>query len=157
MFGISGFPSGSEVKESACQCWRHEFESGVRKIPWRRLWQPTPVFLPGKSHGQRSLLGYSKRVGHDWATKQKQLLPLPAVLGWIIHSSELWPFFLSFTCLINTWKALKAESTFRKWLLDYYRYHYPQTTPFTGTCRTSEVHAGYWVRDKQSLPSPFYY
>ena len=31
----------------------------VRKIPWRRKWQPTPVFLPGKSHGQRSLVGYS--------------------------------------------------------------------------------------------------
>ena len=31
----------------------------VRKIPWRRKWQPTPVFLPGKSYGQRSLVGYS--------------------------------------------------------------------------------------------------
>ena len=31
----------------------------VRKIPWRRKWQPTPVFLPGESHGQRSLAGYS--------------------------------------------------------------------------------------------------
>ena len=40
--------------------------------PWRRKWQPTPVFLPGKSHGQRSLVGYSlfgQRVGHDLATK----------------------------------------------------------------------------------------
>ena len=34
-------------------------ETRVRKIPWRRKWQPTPVFLPGKSHGQRSLVGYS--------------------------------------------------------------------------------------------------
>ena len=34
-------------------------ESWVRKIPWRREWQPTPVFLPGESHGQRSLVGYS--------------------------------------------------------------------------------------------------
>ena len=33
----------------------------VRKISWRRKWQPTPVFLPGKSHGQRSLVGYSPR------------------------------------------------------------------------------------------------
>ena len=44
---------------------------GVRKIPWRRKWQPTPVLLPEKSRGQRSLGGYSpwgrKRVGHDWA------------------------------------------------------------------------------------------
>ena len=32
---------------------------GLGKIPWRRVWQPTPVFLPGKLHGQRSLVGYS--------------------------------------------------------------------------------------------------
>ena len=48
----------------------------VGKIPWRRKWQPTPVFLPGKAHGQRSLVGSSpwghKRVGHDLATKQEQ-------------------------------------------------------------------------------------
>jgi len=35
------------------------FNSWVRKIPWRRKWQPTPVFLPRESHGQRSLVGYS--------------------------------------------------------------------------------------------------
>ena len=35
------------------------FDPWVRKIPWRGVWQPTPVFLPGKSHGQRSLVGYS--------------------------------------------------------------------------------------------------
>ena len=45
-------------KESACQCRIHGFDPWVRKIPWRRKWQPTPVFLPGKSHGQRSLVGY---------------------------------------------------------------------------------------------------
>ena len=39
------------------------FRSWVRKIPWRRAWQPTPVFLPGESHGQRSLMGYSPQ-GH---------------------------------------------------------------------------------------------
>ena len=45
------------------------FESWVRKIPWRRAWQPTPVFLPGKSHGQRSLVGYRPwgRKGSDTA------------------------------------------------------------------------------------------
>ena len=41
------------------QCRRPGFNSWVGKIPWRREWQPTTVFLPGKSHGQRSLLGYS--------------------------------------------------------------------------------------------------
>ena len=42
---------------------RHWFNLRLRKIPWRRAWQPTPVFLPGESHGQRSLVGYSPQ-GH---------------------------------------------------------------------------------------------
>ena len=49
-------------EESACWCRRHKrfgFNPWVAKIPWRRTWQPTAVFLPGKSHGQRSLVGYS--------------------------------------------------------------------------------------------------
>ena len=46
-------------KESSCQYRRQGFNLGVGKIPWRRKWQPTPVFLSGKSHGQRSLVGYS--------------------------------------------------------------------------------------------------
>ena len=54
------------------QCGRPGFHPWVRKIPWRRKWQSTPVLLPGKSHGQRSLVGYSpwghKESGHNWAT-----------------------------------------------------------------------------------------
>ena len=46
-------------KESACQGQRYGFDPWVRKIPWMRKWQPTPVFLPGESHGQRILVGYS--------------------------------------------------------------------------------------------------
>ena len=38
---------------------RHKFSPWVGKIPWRRAWQPTPVFLPGESHGQRRLAGYN--------------------------------------------------------------------------------------------------
>ena len=44
-------------------------ESG--KIPWRRAWQPTPVFLPGESHGQRSLKGYSPQ-GHEESDTTEQ-------------------------------------------------------------------------------------
>ena len=67
-------PSGSTGKEPICQgrrCWRHRFDSWVRKMPWRRKWQPTPVFLPGKSHGQRNLAGYS-----PWGTSPYNLHPL---------------------------------------------------------------------------------
>ena len=49
-------------KEPACQYRRHKshrFDPWVKRIPWRRKWQPPPVFLPGKVHGQRSLVGYS--------------------------------------------------------------------------------------------------
>ena len=56
------FPYGTSGKENACQCSRrkrHGFSPWVGNIPWRRVWQPTPVFLPWESHGQRSLVGYS--------------------------------------------------------------------------------------------------
>ena len=59
------------VKNAPCQCRRHKrrgFNPWVRRIPWRREWQPSPVFLPGESHGQRSLAGYSpldRRVRRD--------------------------------------------------------------------------------------------
>jgi len=52
-------------KEYASQCRRCRLDPWVGKIPWRRKWQPTPVFLPGKSHGQRSLAGYS-----PWGCKE---------------------------------------------------------------------------------------
>ena len=53
------FPGGSGGKSICLQCRRLGFDPWVRKIPWRRKWQPTVVLLPGKSHGQRSLVGYS--------------------------------------------------------------------------------------------------
>ena len=57
-----GFPGGAGGKEPTCQCrqrQRQGFDPWVGKIPWQRAQQPTPVFLPGESHGQRSLAGYS--------------------------------------------------------------------------------------------------
>ena len=56
---LSGLPWWLRRKESACQCMRHGFHSWVGKTPWRRAWKPSPVFLPGESHGQRNLAGYS--------------------------------------------------------------------------------------------------
>ena len=55
------FPDGSEDKKSACNA-RDTGDSGsipgLRRSPWRKKWQPPPVFLPGKSHGRRILVGY---------------------------------------------------------------------------------------------------
>ena len=62
---------GSDGKDSACQyrkLERHRFNPWVRKILWRKEWQPTPVFLPGEFHGQRSLAGYS-----PWCLKESHM------------------------------------------------------------------------------------
>ena len=72
-----GFPGGSHGKESDCQCGRPGFNPWVGKIPWRRGWLPTPVFWPGESHRQRSLVGLqpmgSQEAGHDWVTSMHSL------------------------------------------------------------------------------------
>ena len=68
----TSFPCRSVGKESTFNVGDPGFDSWVGKIPWRRKWQPITVFLPGKSHGQRSLAGYSPwvaRVRHNSATK----------------------------------------------------------------------------------------
>ena len=71
-FSVHIFSLASLVAQ---QCRRHGFSLWVGKIPWRRKWQPTPIFLAGKSHGQRSPTGYSprghKRVGDDLVAKQQ--------------------------------------------------------------------------------------
>ena len=74
-WGLSG---GASDKEPICQCRRCKrqgIDPWVRKIPWRRKWQPTPEFLLGESHGQRSLAGYSpwghKESGMTERLKQK--------------------------------------------------------------------------------------
>ena len=62
-----GFPGSSEIKNPpAVQETR--IRSPGREDPWRRKWQPTPVFLPGESHGQRSLAGYS-----PWGRKESDV------------------------------------------------------------------------------------
>ena len=74
-------------KESACQCRRCRFNLWVGKIPWRRTCQPTPVSLPGESHGQRSLTGYIvhevTKARHNLVTKHP-----PPILKGEIYSLE---------------------------------------------------------------------
>ena len=98
IFQRIAFPGGASGKESTCQrrrCRRWRFYPWVGKIPWRRKWQPTPVFLAGKSHGRRSLAGYS-----PWGHKEsdmteharmycfQKLIYLRSYLRWIF---PLWP------------------------------------------------------------------
>ena len=63
--GVKAYLGGSDGKEPACRHRRPRFDPWVRKILWRRQWQPTPVFLPGESHGQRILAGYN-----PWGRKE---------------------------------------------------------------------------------------
>ena len=63
-----GFLDGSVVKNPPANARRYKFDPWLGKIPWRKEWQPTPVFLLGKSHGQRSLGGYS-----PWGLKESDM------------------------------------------------------------------------------------
>ena len=69
---------GSDHKASARNAGDPGFDPWFGKIPWRRKWQPTPVFLPGKSHGREDpgrlqSMGW-QRIGHDWATSLSFLM-----------------------------------------------------------------------------------
>ena len=63
------------------------FDPGIGKIPWRRKWQPPPVFLPGKSHGQSSLVGYSSWVWKETETTEGLSTLLDTDVG--THWSQL--------------------------------------------------------------------
>ena len=87
-----GFPGGTGGKEPACQCRRHKrprFHPWVGKIPWRRSWQPTPVFFPGESPWTE------KPGGLQSIGSQESGMTEPAMHAW--------------TCRRNSWKFLEAE------------------------------------------------
>ena len=56
-FSLHGLPRRLRGKQTTCQGRRLRLDPWIEKIPWKREWQPTPVFLPGECHGQRSLAG----------------------------------------------------------------------------------------------------
>ena len=68
--GVPGdFPSGSDGKASACNAEHKWFDTWVRKIPWRRKWQPTTIFLPGESQRRGSLVGC-----HLWSSTESDTI-----------------------------------------------------------------------------------
>ena len=86
---LDSLPGGASGKEPTCQHRRHkrrEFSSWFGKIPWRRAWQPGPVFLSREPQGQRSLGNCSpwgRRVQHDWRD-----LARTHVLSWVGHAGH---------------------------------------------------------------------
>ena len=86
-----GFPGGAGGKEPACQRRRrkrHGFKPWLGKIPWRRAWQPTPEFLPGESHGQRSLVGHS-----PWSHKELAMTEVTEQTCTLGVFLVLWAYF----------------------------------------------------------------
>ena len=94
----SSFGSGEESAHQCKRCKRLGSHPWVGKIPWERKWQPTPAFLPGQPHGQRSLTGYSP-WGHEELdmTEHKSIwntcfsdhsLPALPNPGWVLQRSE---------------------------------------------------------------------
>ena len=102
---IYGLPWWLSGKGSTCQCRRHRrpgFNPWVRKILWKREWQPTPVFLPGEFHGWRSLAGYS-----PWGCKEPDTIERTKFLsiapqGTDLSLSTLFCFSKPLPC---TWKS----------------------------------------------------
>ena len=114
---IRGLPTWLSGKESACQCRRlkrHGFHTWVGKIPWRRAWQPTPVFLPGESHGQRSLVGYS-----PWSHKELDMTEHPGgerikeFIGFLLYVLR------KFESICNSKFFPKPAPTWEPWVLSW--------------------------------------
>ena len=82
------------------QCGRHRFDPWAGKIPWRRKWQPTPVFMPGESHGQKSLAGYS-----PWGCKESD------TTEHVYMSTALMWGFKGLTSLLHTGVTWKDHAT----------------------------------------------
>ena len=112
----NGFPCGVSSKEPACQrrrTKRWEFDPWVGKIPWRRKWQPTPLFLPGESHGQRSLVGYN-----PWGRKGSDMTEVTSLtyrgLGFILNTVQRRKRSLSRSyVLLWSWKNLPLTDMWR--------------------------------------------
>ena len=79
------FPRWLTGKESSCQCRRCRLDPWVGKIPWKRKWQSTPVFLLGKFHAERSLSGYS-----PWDCKESDAIEHTNIHGNLYISTHIY-------------------------------------------------------------------
>ena len=103
---------GSSGKKPACQRRRHGFNPGVEKIPWRRAWQPTPVFLRGESHGHRSLAGYIHWVAQS-RTQLKQLSIHTVYSGyWSLVRHMVLKIFIVWVTFLLCWYYFLYTKTF---------------------------------------------
>ena len=90
---------------SVCLQWgRPGFDPWVRKIPLRRKWQPTPVLLPRKSHGLRSLVGYS-----PWGRKESDTTERPHLSGMVAENTHPFSEFLLLFPFSLPWRGTEKE------------------------------------------------
>ena len=125
-----GLPSDTSGKEPICQCRRHKrhrFDPWVRKIPWKRAWQPTPVLLPGESQGHRSLLGYSAQYHKesDTTDETQHTYIFNLILLGVLQDSQMYQLILTikfetFFCPI----LLQIQCKFLSYALLFLRAHY---------------------------------
>ena len=122
-FVVYMFPGGSEDKVSACNAGDPGLIPGLGRSPgegngnllqcsWRRKWQPTPVFLPGESHGQRSLAGYSPRGCEESDTTERLHFHQATVHEVAKSRTRLSDFTFTFTFNVvmrRLWKPFKTS------------------------------------------------
>ena len=150
----TGFPGWCCGKESTCQCSRHSrlgFDPRVKKIPGNRKWQPTPVFLPRRRHGQRNLSDYS-----SWGCKESDATePTHLTCSRAKQGATKVPMEKINTK--NTWKTLKKKRCGRIRALPDTKTHivltHEQTDQLTRTksSATSPTAYGNLVHDKGGI------
>ena len=117
-----GLPRWCRGKESACQCRRHKrhgFDPWVGKILCRRRWQLAPVVLPGESHGQRSLAGYSPWGHKELGMTEHTCTHAHLEQGWVVKGlvCHSWEFALSLAGSGSHWKEVKQGMDFIRFVL----------------------------------------
>ena len=157
-YGLLWWLSG---KEPACQCARFGFDPWVGKIPWRRKWQTPSIFLPGESHGQRSLAGYSPWGLKNWAWlsnwtttttimhasshSQKKKIEISFVLQEKVSWFLLYIFLIQlFSFFPSCPRSLCLHQTFFIWML-------PPTSVCEHSCSQSSEKQQLHNKEKQYL------
>ena len=105
MYLFPGLPWWLSNKDSAYQCRRHVFDPWIGKIPWRRKWKLTPVFLSGKSHRQRRLAGYNP-WGHKESNTTERLTLLSSQLT--KHQKQLHPSATTYAMYLEQFTTEKS-------------------------------------------------
>ena len=154
---LMGFPGGTNGKEPAYQYWRrkrHGFDPWAGEISWRRAWHPTPVFLPGKSHGLRILVGYSPKGCKELDMTEQLSTHVRRLIGqWgNLNRKGDWQHFNRYNFLWNTeemreeWRELTTAKI--KWIANTTTIKRPKNlrTAIMNIC-------GFWVSFLGLLPS----